>query len=91
MITLIVLGVRTSLLESEDNECPDCHEKDISPGTLIPNRYLRNSVNTFKNDTGYQPYHDSSNYADKKKVILCVFFPENSYEKISSVFVSSEI
>ena len=30
--------VRTALLESEDNECPDCKEKGSSPGSLIPNR-----------------------------------------------------
>ncbi|XP_031620939.1 E3 ubiquitin-protein ligase RBBP6 isoform X2 [Contarinia nasturtii] len=45
--------VRTALLESEDNECPDCQEKGSSPGSLIPNRFLRNSVNSFKNETGY--------------------------------------
>lgn len=41
------------LLESEDHECPDCKEKDVSPDTLIPNRFLRNNVNNFKNATGY--------------------------------------
>ena len=41
------------MLESEENECPDCHEKDIYPNTLIPNRFLRTSVNNFKNETGY--------------------------------------
>ncbi|XP_011291827.2 E3 ubiquitin-protein ligase RBBP6 isoform X1 [Musca domestica] len=46
--------VRTALLESEDNECPDCKEKGSSPGSLIPNRFLRNSVNAFKNRTGYK-------------------------------------
>lgn len=30
--------IRGVLLESEDHECPDCHEKDISPNNLIPNR-----------------------------------------------------
>ncbi|XP_068146371.1 E3 ubiquitin-protein ligase RBBP6 [Drosophila tropicalis] len=45
--------VRTSLLESEDSECPDCKEKNCSPGSLIPNRFLRNSVNAFKSETGY--------------------------------------
>jgi len=40
-------------LESEENECPDCHGKEISPETLIPNRYLRNAVNGFKDKTGY--------------------------------------
>ncbi|KAH8413747.1 hypothetical protein KR222_006824 [Zaprionus bogoriensis] len=46
--------VRNSLLESEDSECPDCKEKNCSPGSLIPNRFLRNSVNNFKNETGYK-------------------------------------
>ncbi|XP_030384173.1 E3 ubiquitin ligase PARAQUAT TOLERANCE 3 [Scaptodrosophila lebanonensis] len=46
--------VRTALLDSEDNECPDCKEKNCSPGSLIPNRFLRNSVNVFKNETGYK-------------------------------------
>lgn len=45
--------IRSCLLESEDHECPDCHERDISPGTLIPNRFLRNSVTNFKSTTGY--------------------------------------
>ncbi|XP_063904120.1 E3 ubiquitin-protein ligase RBBP6-like isoform X2 [Zophobas morio] len=45
--------IRSFLLESEEHECPDCHEKDISPATLIPNRFLRNSVANFKNTTGY--------------------------------------
>ncbi|KAG5887269.1 hypothetical protein JTB14_015706 [Gonioctena quinquepunctata] len=45
--------IRGVLLESEDHECPDCHEKDISPDTLIPNRFLRKSVANFKNTTGY--------------------------------------
>ncbi|RZC32431.1 E3 ubiquitin-protein ligase RBBP6 [Asbolus verrucosus] len=45
--------IRSFLLDSEEHECPDCHEKDISPATLIPNRFLRNSVANFKNTTGY--------------------------------------
>lgn len=49
----MIAGVRTSLLESEDNECPDCYEKGSSPNSLIPNRFLRNKVNEFKNKTGY--------------------------------------
>lgn len=39
--------VRTALLESEENECPDCKEKGTSPGSLIPNRFLRNAVVAF--------------------------------------------
>lgn len=45
--------IRTFLLESEDHECPDCADKDNSPETLIPNRFLRNAVSNFKNETGY--------------------------------------
>ncbi|XP_032669076.1 E3 ubiquitin-protein ligase RBBP6 isoform X2 [Odontomachus brunneus] len=45
--------IRTFLLESEEHECPDCNEKDVSPETLIPNRFLRNAVMNFKNETGY--------------------------------------
>lgn len=41
--------VRTALLESDENECPDtdCKEKETSPGSLIPNRFLRNAVTAF--------------------------------------------
>lgn len=53
MNVLSILGIRNALLESEENECPDCHGKEISPETLIPNRYLRNAVNGFKDKTGY--------------------------------------
>lgn len=49
----VVTGIRTFLLESEEHECPDCNEKDVSPETLIPNRFLRNAVMNFKNETGY--------------------------------------
>lgn len=60
------IGVRTALLESEDNECPDCKENGSSPGSLIPNRFLRNSVNAFKNRTGYK----ASGQAKKGKCLL---------------------
>lgn len=46
-------GIRNALIESEDNQCPDCKEAGTSPETLIPNRFLRNSVNSFRNKTGY--------------------------------------
>lgn len=60
-----ILGVRTALLESEDNECPDCNEKGSSPGSLIPNRFLRNSVNSFKNETGYiKPPQEKSEFVE---------------------------
>ncbi|XP_076325708.1 E3 ubiquitin-protein ligase RBBP6-like [Tachypleus tridentatus] len=45
--------VRQALLDSETHECPMCHETNISPDTLIPNRFLRTAVMNFKNETGY--------------------------------------
>lgn len=59
---MCITGIRTFLLESEEHECPDCNEKDVSPETLIPNRFLRNAVMNFKNETGYakrQTYRQS--------------------------------
>ncbi|KAL1378318.1 hypothetical protein pipiens_020302, partial [Culex pipiens pipiens] len=60
--------VRTALLESEDNECPDCKEKGSSPGSLIPNRFLRNSVNAFRNETGYTKAPQKANNKQTKPV-----------------------
>lgn len=62
-------GVRTALLDSEDNECPDCNEKGSSPGSLIPNRFLRNSVNSFKNETGYNKPRQAKSEHTKNKHI----------------------
>ncbi|XP_035231530.1 E3 ubiquitin-protein ligase RBBP6-like isoform X2 [Stegodyphus dumicola] len=45
--------VRQVLLESDNHECPVCHETEVSPNTLIPNRFLRTAVLNFKNETGY--------------------------------------
>ncbi|XP_015838060.1 E3 ubiquitin-protein ligase RBBP6 isoform X3 [Tribolium castaneum] len=62
--------IRSFLLESEEHECPDCHEKDISPATLIPNRFLRNSVANFKNTTGYvkKPVYKQTRVEDLPEV-----------------------
>lgn len=71
---LIKKGVRTALLESEDNECPDCKEKGSSPGSLIPNRFLRNSVNAFKNRTGYK----ASSQIKKGNLLTIIYsYPTN--------------
>lgn len=45
--------IRTSLLESEEHTCPTCHQTDVSPDALIANKFLRQAVNNFKNETGY--------------------------------------
>ena len=42
------------LLESEEQECPNCHQKSVSPDTLIPNRYLRSAVTKFRCDGVYR-------------------------------------
>lgn len=56
--------IRTALLESDDNECPDCSEKGTSPGSLIPNRFLRNAVATFHSDS------NSINSREKRKQFI---------------------
>ncbi|XP_059471341.1 E3 ubiquitin-protein ligase RBBP6 [Neocloeon triangulifer] len=58
--------IRSALLESEEHECPDCKDKGVSPDTLLPNRFLRNSVAKFRNDTGYS-----------KPLRLPMLFPEH--------------
>lgn len=54
-------GIRNLLVESEEAECPECNEKEVSPDELIPNRFIRNAVNNFKNKTGYVKKADNSN------------------------------
>lgn len=46
-------GIRALLLNSEEQECPQCHTKYQSPDTLIPNRFLRTAVTNFRSETGY--------------------------------------
>ena len=53
LMKFFISGIRNVLVDSDESECPDCNEKNVSPDTMIPNRFLRNSVNTFKNKTGY--------------------------------------
>ncbi|XP_041633570.1 E3 ubiquitin-protein ligase RBBP6-like [Cheilinus undulatus] len=44
--------IRTALLDSEDHICPTCSHYDVSPDTLIINKFLRQAVNTFKKEQG---------------------------------------
>jgi len=61
------IGIRSALLDSEDQECPGCRNKDTSPNELIPNRFLRSAVNSFKNETGYsKPVKLQDKRADKE-------------------------
>ena len=48
-----ILGIRLLLLESDNHECPSCHEQNVSPDNLIPNRFLRLSVDKFRKETGF--------------------------------------
>ncbi|CAE1273637.1 RBBP6 [Acanthosepion pharaonis] len=45
--------VRNALLDSEEHECPSCHELDVSPDKLISNNLLRQAVINYLNQTGY--------------------------------------
>ncbi|XP_014326898.1 E3 ubiquitin-protein ligase RBBP6 isoform X1 [Xiphophorus maculatus] len=44
--------IRTALLESETHVCPTCGQSDVSPDTLIANKFLRQAVNNFKKERG---------------------------------------
>ncbi|KAM4535438.1 uncharacterized protein V3H82_025203 [Fundulus diaphanus] len=44
--------IRTTLLESENHVCPTCGQSDVSPDTLIANKFLRQAVNNFKIEQG---------------------------------------
>ncbi|XP_077395747.1 E3 ubiquitin-protein ligase RBBP6 isoform X3 [Festucalex cinctus] len=45
--------IRTALLDSEGHICPTCNQSDVSPDTLIANKFLRQAVNNFKKEKGY--------------------------------------
>ncbi|XP_061882581.1 E3 ubiquitin-protein ligase RBBP6-like [Entelurus aequoreus] len=45
--------IRTTLLDSEEHICYTCKQSDVSPDNLIANKFLRQAVNNFKNETGY--------------------------------------
>ncbi|KAF7220843.1 E3 ubiquitin-protein ligase RBBP6 isoform X2 [Nothobranchius furzeri] len=44
--------IRSALLDSEDHVCPTCGQSDVSPDTLVANRFLRQVVNNFKKGQG---------------------------------------
>ena len=44
----VATGLRTALVESESNECPECHQTDVSPDNIIPNRFIRKRVVKFE-------------------------------------------
>ncbi|XP_023171826.2 E3 ubiquitin ligase PARAQUAT TOLERANCE 3 [Drosophila hydei] len=78
--------VRNSLLESEDSECPDCKEKNCSPGSLIPNRFLRNSVNVYKNESGnklaaFKPVTKPTAASEKKENVTLEADDPNNAEQ----------
>lgn len=58
--------IRTALLESDENECPECLERGTSPGSLIPNRFLRNAVTAFHSDL------NSLKSREKRKISLFI-------------------
>ena len=50
---VLLLGIRTALMESPDHTCPNCETPGQSPDVLIPNKYLRGMVTSFINETSY--------------------------------------
>ncbi|XP_011602123.2 E3 ubiquitin-protein ligase RBBP6-like isoform X1 [Takifugu rubripes] len=44
--------IRTALLDSDQHTCPTCKQSEVSPDTLIANKFLRQAVNTFQKDQG---------------------------------------
>jgi len=49
----VMPGIRTSLMDSADHNCPSCETPGQSPDVLIPNKYLRGMVTSFINETSY--------------------------------------
>ncbi|KAL6102518.1 rbbp6 [Pungitius sinensis] len=45
--------IRSALLDSEDHVCPTCGQSNVSPDTLIANKFLRQAVETFKKERCY--------------------------------------
>ncbi|KAG7504988.1 E3 ubiquitin-protein ligase RBBP6 isoform X2 [Solea senegalensis] len=45
--------IRSTLLDSEEHVCPTCGQQNVSPDTLIANKFLRQAVNNFKKERGY--------------------------------------
>lgn len=54
--------IRTALLETDDSECPECAEKGTSPGSLIPNRFLRTNVAAFLSDSNANVGREKSKF-----------------------------
>ena len=46
-------GIRNALLESDDHTCPYCGETGQSPDGLAANKFLRQAVKNYHNDTGF--------------------------------------
>lgn len=39
-------GIRTALLDSDQHTCPICKQSNVSPDTLIANKFLRQVMTT---------------------------------------------
>lgn len=40
-ISILDAGIRTALLDSDQHSCPSCSQSDVSPDSLIANKFLR--------------------------------------------------
>nr|XP_046271129.1 E3 ubiquitin-protein ligase RBBP6-like isoform X2 [Scatophagus argus] len=45
--------IRTALLDSDDHICPTCQQPEVSPDTLIANKFIRQAVNNFEKEQGH--------------------------------------
>ena len=54
-LSLLLPGIRNSLLSTEDHICPSCGDTGVSPDHLVPNKFLRTAVRNFMNETGKYP------------------------------------
>lgn len=64
------VGIRNELLDSEDHECPQCHETDKSPDSLIANKSLRSAVFNYRNETGYTKITKAMLKSQQEKVAV---------------------
>ncbi|KAG7489602.1 E3 ubiquitin-protein ligase RBBP6-like isoform X1 [Solea senegalensis] len=48
--------IRNALLDSEEHICFICKQTNVSPDDLIANEFLRQTVDNYKNETGYMEH-----------------------------------
>ncbi|XP_077323895.1 E3 ubiquitin-protein ligase RBBP6-like [Lithobates pipiens] len=77
--------IRTTLLESEEHECPVCHQKGVSPNSIIANKLLRQFIENFNNKGQQRSTMDSpiANYSEASLVKPSTVPPRPELERAS--------